>query len=529
MSLLHSKNKRPQPLQDKDYDHEIQLVDHTQKVARGLPSPTRERPPSLPRISISESSSSTNVQADGGHLKKHRTLREELTKRKYKKYQDVHVDVNEVDPTPNRGSAVTLPAEENAQNDDEDDDEERGRARSKRPKKEPIPFEIDVLYENQRGVILCGLYLFSSAALGNLDPSAWTNVANKTSATNTTNAQVPDPSWEWAWPEWRINHDEGVDEDGWEYSFAFSRKFSWHNSRWYNSFVRRRIWIRKRVKKSAGYHSQHAHILNEDYFTIRPVSTTSTTDDLSASIANYASDTALFPVSNTDPNTKQARSRSRSRAITLANTVRDSSRYSMALSKHELEEELRNEDICDIGSLMSILRICRIDREKMEAVESFIKHGGDELHYLAEHMHEIMNHFIFQASRRLLLSNLMKNFDEALDKEKDDGESMKQRAESLEAAVKAADEEVKRLEYWSDVKDMAESGTTKGAVDSGQGWRENWEGADNSGPKDVISDAKLMDVNGVMDGEGRKEKENGFGEVNGNSNGNAKGKEKARD
>jgi hypothetical protein len=106
MSLLHSKNKRPQPLQDKDYDHEIQLVDHTQKVARGLPSPTRERPPSLPRISISESSSSTNVQGDGAQLKKHRTLREELTKRKYKKYQDVHVDVNEVDPTPNQGSAV---------------------------------------------------------------------------------------------------------------------------------------------------------------------------------------------------------------------------------------------------------------------------------------------------------------------------------------------------------------------------------------------------------------------------------------
>jgi hypothetical protein len=255
------------------------------------------------------------------------------------------------------------------------------------------------------------------------------------------------------------------------------------------------------------------------------VSTTSTTDDFSTSITNYASDTALFPASNTDSNTKQARSRSRSRAITLANTVGDSSRYSMALSKHELEEELRNEDICDISSLMGILRICRIDREKMEAVESFIKHGGDELHYLAEHMHEIMNHFIFQASRRLLLSNLMKNFDEALEKEKGDGESMKKRAESLEAAVKAADEEVKRLEYWSDVKEMAESGTTKGAVDSGQGWRGNWEGADNSGPKDVISDAKLMDVNGVMDGEGRNEKENGFGEVNGLG----KGKERARD
>ncbi|KAM3069434.1 hypothetical protein ACMFMG_005541 [Clarireedia jacksonii] len=499
MSLLQSKNKRPQPLQDKDYDHEIQLVDHTQKTASGLPSPTRKRPPSLPRISISESSSSTNVQGDGARLKKHRTLREELTRRKYKKYQDVHVDVDEVDPTPNQGSAVTLPAEENAENDDqEDDDKERGRTRTKtkRPKKEPIPFEIDVLYENQRGVILCGLYLFSSAALGNLDPSPWTNIANKTSATNITNAQVPDPSWEWAWPEWRINRDEGVDEDGWDYSFAFSRKFSWHKPRWYNSFVRRRVWIRKRVKKSEGYHSQHLHMLNEDYFIIRP-----------------------------------ARSRNRSRATTFTSPVRESSRHSMALSKHELEEELRKEDICDIGSLMAILRICRIDREKMEAVESFIKHGGDELHYLAEHMHEIMNHFIFQASRRQLLSNLMKNFDEALDKEQDDKESMEKRAKALEAAVKAADEEVKRLEYWSDVKDMAESGETKGAVDSGQGWRGNWEGADNSGPKDVISGGKLMDVNGDMDEERLKEKENGVEKINGNDNGKGKGKgkEKATD
>lgn len=52
--------------------------------------------------------------------------------------------------------------------------------------------------------------MFSGQALGNLDPAPWTNIANKTSATSISNAQVPDPSWEWAWPEWIINHDDGV-------------------------------------------------------------------------------------------------------------------------------------------------------------------------------------------------------------------------------------------------------------------------------------------------------------------------------
>lgn len=32
---------------------------------------------------------------------------------------------------------------------------------------------IDVLYENERGGFLCGIALFSSQALGGLDPPAW--------------------------------------------------------------------------------------------------------------------------------------------------------------------------------------------------------------------------------------------------------------------------------------------------------------------------------------------------------------------
>lgn len=58
----------------------------------------------------------------------------------------------------------------------------------------------------------------------------------------------------------------------------------------------------------------------------------------------------------------------------------------------------------------------------------------------------------------------------------------KRRYESLLRAVRAADEQVKRLEYWSDVKEMVQEGETKGAVDTEQGWGPGWQGVDSSGP-----------------------------------------------
>src|SRR5690625_4381834 len=107
----------------------------------------------------------------------------------------------------------------------------------KRPR-EKRETAIDILYENERGGFLCGIALFSSQALGGLDPPAWStcslavhgqstytyvltpfstaNAYHKTSPTSIYTAQVPDPTWEWVWPEWRVNHQEGMDDDGWE-------------------------------------------------------------------------------------------------------------------------------------------------------------------------------------------------------------------------------------------------------------------------------------------------------------------------
>ncbi|KUJ11989.1 uncharacterized protein LY89DRAFT_624284 [Mollisia scopiformis] len=462
MSLLHSSTRRPAPLQDEDYDHEINLIDHTkQDTAQptSLKRLSRSRSPNGTHLTPEISDSSSRRHSDVP-LRKHATpqhLRKELTRRKYAKYQDR--GVANVSDDEQAEDADADPEDHNEENGNADDEGSRGRAPERRcikgPKghKEPKS-AIDILYENQRGGFLCGMPLFSSKALGNLDPSPWTNVAHKTSPTDITNAQVPDPSWEWAWKEWTINHENDVDSDGWEYSFAFSKKFSWHGPKWWNSFVRRRAWIRKRVKKHSGYEGNNAHMLNPDYFTIHSA---------------------------------QERSRSRGSSVPTSEQHRLS-----FYSRNEAEENIVPEDISDIGALMKALRQARIDREKTEAIESFIAHGGDDLYYLRDHMHEIMRMFIFQASRRSLLTHLLRIFNEAAEKQKEvsEGEkdvdpAVKRRYDNLEAAVQHADEEVKRLEFWSDVKDMAEKGETKGAVDESQGWDSRWTGLDGSGPKEI--------------------------------------------
>lgn len=373
-----------------------------------------------------------------------------------------------------------------------DTEEERGRTKAavtvKTRSREEPESAIDILYENQRGGFLCGIPLFSAQALGNLDPPAWTNAAQKPSATNITNAQVPDPSWQWAWKEWTVNHGDGVDEDGWEYSFAFAKHFSWHDPHSWNSFVRRRAWTRMRVKKRAGYQDE-AQLTNGEYFTVRPPS------------------------------------RSKSRASSVDGSRKN--RPSMQSSRFGGDDEVLTGDIQDTGTLMYALRCCRIDREKMEAVENFIEHGEEELEHLAAYMHDIMRMFIFQASRRLLLAHLLKIFNEAIEaleegkgEDKEVGPHRQRKCDHLAKAVKHADEEVKKLEFWSDVKGIADSGASKGAVDEAQGWDEKkWTGLDRSGPEDVISNRELSGLDNCADGEGH-------GTEMPSSSGKGKGKDK---
>ena len=271
---------------------------------------------------------------------------------------------------------------------------ERGRKRRKSIQGVPKinhdkqPYEVDVLYENQRGWFFFGIPLYSHSSLLNFDPAPWITKDGKDSAVNITNAQLPDPSWEWAWKSWYVDMSYDVDEEGWQYSFSFSGSFSWHGTHpWFHCFVRRRRWLRKRVKKremrmADASEMGVAHTLTSDYFTIHT-------------------------------------RRARSPGSALEDSTNRGSSYATRRTAEEVD--LPPEDIKDIPSLLKALRLATVDREKIDAVKRFVNTGGDELVYLEERISEILGFLVFQASRRDLLEFLKKTANDASNMHSGDG------------------------------------------------------------------------------------------------------------
>jgi hypothetical protein len=96
---------------------------------------------------------------------------------------------------------------------------------------------------------------------------------------------------------------------------------------------------------------------------------------------------------------------------------------------------------------------------------------------------------VFQNSRRQLLSKLMDTFDAAKehrqehkDEGRPEGEAEERRINNLLKSIEAADAECKKLEYWSDIRKLAEDGDAGNAMDPASGWNDKWEGLDKSGP-----------------------------------------------
>lgn len=214
--------------------------------------------------------------------------------------------------------------------------------------------ELDILYENQRGWFIFGIPLYSHGSLLNFDPSAWVTQELKDSPVNITNAQLPDPSWEWVWHTWYVDMSGDIDEQGWQYSWSFSST-AWHGTHpWFHSFVRRRRWVRMRAKKASerskrgrsGF--EKAHMLNEDYFTIH-----------------------------------SSREREATAASSIAPTQLSSNYLSRASTK-VAEDVAAFEEIPNIPTLMYAIRVAIVDREKIEALKKFIDNGGEELYYLNE-------------------------------------------------------------------------------------------------------------------------------------------------
>ncbi|KAL3960995.1 hypothetical protein ACCO45_006112 [Purpureocillium lilacinum] len=377
-------SRRVPGLRPSDYDHEIGLVNHDEaelvqgqssdEATRGASTSSQlasltEQTEQEQGLRAGERAGSTSAEPQPSSGDEPTLAEEQLQRDRSLPQEELQHEASLPHPALRPSIEVQAPTPDAF-------NEARHRIMPKRPR-EKRETAIDILYENERGGFLCGIALFSSQALGGLDPPAWTNAYHKTSPTSIYTAQVPDPTWEWVWPEWRVNHQEGMDDDGWEYSFAFGKKFSWHSASWWNSFVRRRAWIRKRAKKKLETMPSDPQLLNADYFIVRP--------------ASYRSRT--------------------SNGSSLASSRAPSKFSSAEASISEAEEPLP--DIEDIETLLRTLRLARIDREKREAVENYLEHGTD-LGALQGEMHEIMSLFVFQASRKQLLGHLMRKHEETV-------------------------------------------------------------------------------------------------------------------
>jgi hypothetical protein len=414
-----------------EYDHEITLRDATKPTIETSPSPAD------PEQAAGESDRRGSSNSLGRRGTKS-TLREELARRRYAKFQESRYKEDE------QGEPVSNTPPNGGDTDTSDDAAKRRksshegrfrdrlpfRSRKVRKLKQEQDYEVDILYENQRGSFFCGIPLYSSKSLLNFDPGPWQNAAHEDSPVNITNAQVPDPTWAWAWKSWYVDMSHDVDEEGWEYSLSFRQGFSWHGSHpWFHSFVRRRRWLRKRIRihpmnpqKEKG-RLKNAHMLNADYFTI------------------HAS---------------KDRSHSRSPSFDGLSTKRSS--YSGM--QVESETDIDQGDITNILELMKVLKRATMDRAKIEAVQSFLEHGGDELFYLPDHMPEVMSMFLYQTSRqqclreiRKALNDKPKNLQVAETLDGTDDEAVKRRADSIQRAVEVAEDHIKNIEYWSEAKE----------------------------------------------------------------------------
>ncbi|KAJ5582256.1 hypothetical protein N7535_000876 [Penicillium sp. DV-2018c] len=329
-------------------------------------------------------------------------------------------DVDTADFAPSRVSTNTGNGDGNGQAN-ESGEQANGREDTK-PRS-----EMDILYENQRGWFAFGVPRYSHSSLLNFDPCAWMTHDRKPSPVNITNAQLPDPSWEWAWKTWYVDMSGDTDEQGWQYSFSFASS-SWHGTQpWFHSFVRRRRWVRLRTKVAERRYRgrsafEKSHMLAEDYFTIHS-----------------------FKVRSRDQSSA-ALSRVESGALNCGNMT--------------VEEEPHEDGIGDIPSLMHALKLASIDRERLDALKRFVEDGGEELYYLNDKIPEIMDMFLFQASRWQFvtyLSNVVRELSEAPVASDKDANAIQRKKDNLARAAESCKRHITGPDVFKD--DHGESAT----------------------------------------------------------------------
>lgn len=112
----------------------------------------------------------------------------------------------------------------------------------------------DVLVENQRGVNVLGAPLYlANLLLPVIDPGPFQAVTGARVLIphhNLEHYHLPDPTWHWGWDEWYVLMLDDVDDQGWVYArmFFLLRWGLWKGRYYHGNFIRRRLWVRKRVK-----------------------------------------------------------------------------------------------------------------------------------------------------------------------------------------------------------------------------------------------------------------------------------------
>jgi len=322
-------------------------------------------------------------------------------------------------------------------------------------------YVVEVLYENQRGTWLFGVPYYSSASLLNFDHTAWTDPTGRPSPVDVTNAQLPDPSWQWTWPRWYVDMSLDVDEQGWQYSFMFQNRFTWHGVHpWFHSFVRRRRWIRKRVRTAA----MTKAVLDDAAPDSRSKKAATNTSNLGSE---------YFSVRAMGNNNGGIASGSAS-----ANTSH------VLGAPHEPHDA---GEVLNVQDLLQRLKKTTLDREKIALVLRYVDGAGEDLHHLADETAHIMSMLMFQHSRRTLLARLVQKLDERLagtekrtqdaakDKgkktetataEHDDRELEQRKTEYLQNVVGVLDGEIRKMEYWSDLVEIAKEGKGLGTAEA---------------------------------------------------------------
>ena len=114
------------------------------------------------------------------------------------------------------------------------------------------PYQFDFIIENERGIKIFGIPLFSHRSLlPIIDPSNYQNINGKrltVPLSKLENYPLPDSNWEWEWSHWYVYMYKDVDPTAGCTRIFFQCDNGWRKY-YFGNTIRKRVWIRLRKKR----------------------------------------------------------------------------------------------------------------------------------------------------------------------------------------------------------------------------------------------------------------------------------------